>query len=328
MSRRFSKYIRFIILIALISVGFLAHAQKFSVESFRLLPNDVSAFINPVRDLNDEDCALLKIQSSPDFVFSTPLGIIKRIDNTGEIWLYIPAKSKKITIKHPEWGVLRDYAFPVRIDSHLTYEMRIDEPVKPNSIIIQEPIIETVRDTLVITHTDTLVLKPVKPKIPLSFSAVATIGFGGKSQTVTGGILLALMKRHGGFIHLSSDFGKTGKLDGECDRKGYINGSLPYYSPNTYHQCFMANAGAIHRLSSKFSVFEGLGYSSNTIAWQLAESEGGKKVKNTYYSQQGLSFEAGVLVKIKRVAVSASVVSIKGKEWFGTLGIGINIGKY
>lgn len=31
-------------------------AQEFSVAGFRLLPNDVSAFITPVRDLNDEPC--------------------------------------------------------------------------------------------------------------------------------------------------------------------------------------------------------------------------------------------------------------------------------
>ncbi|MDE6339084.1 MAG: hypothetical protein K2K97_04770, partial [Muribaculaceae bacterium] len=109
-----------IVLILLTLLSNQAVAQKFSVGSFRLLPNDISAFINPVKDLNDEDCALIKVQANEDFVFSTPLGIIKRIDNVGEIWLYIPAKSKKITIKHPEWGVLRDYMFPERINSHLT----------------------------------------------------------------------------------------------------------------------------------------------------------------------------------------------------------------
>jgi len=33
-------------------------AQEFSVESFRQLPNDVSAFIYVVYDLNDDACAL------------------------------------------------------------------------------------------------------------------------------------------------------------------------------------------------------------------------------------------------------------------------------
>lgn len=327
MNEHRSKYLRIILMAILIVIGIDVYAQKFSIESFRVLPNDVSAFINPVRDLNDEDCALLKVLGSGDFVFSTPLGIIKRIDNVGEIWLYLPSKSKKITIKHPEWGVLRDYQFPTRIDSHLTYELKINQPDNRSVKNTPDSIILTVRDTLIVTHTDTLILAPVKPHIPLTFTALATIGFGGKSKTVTGGVLLSLMKRHGGFLHLSSDFGKVGKLDGSCDRYGVINNSTPFYSPQTYHRCFMANAGAIHRLSNKFSIFEGLGYSSNVIAWQLAESEGGKRVKNSYYSQSGISFEIGTLFRYKRLAVSASVISIKGKDWFGSLGIGINIGK-
>lgn len=39
-------------------------AQEFSVESFRQLPNDVSAFINVVYDLNDDACALVKVVST------------------------------------------------------------------------------------------------------------------------------------------------------------------------------------------------------------------------------------------------------------------------
>ena len=84
-------------------------AQEFSVASFRLLPNDVSAFINNVRDLNDEACALIKVVAPSDFAFSSPLGIVKRKDEVGEIWLYLPKGTKTLTLKHPEWGVLRDY---------------------------------------------------------------------------------------------------------------------------------------------------------------------------------------------------------------------------
>lgn len=85
-------------------------AQEFSVAGFRLLPNDVSAFITPVRDLNDEPCALVKVEAPSDFAFSTPLGIVSRKDKVGEIWLYLPKGSKLLTIKHPEWGVLRETA--------------------------------------------------------------------------------------------------------------------------------------------------------------------------------------------------------------------------
>ena len=71
-------------------------AQEFSVASFRQLPNDVSAFINNVRDLNDEACALIKVVAPSAFAFSSPLGIVKRKDEVGEIWV----TSKSVWIRH------------------------------------------------------------------------------------------------------------------------------------------------------------------------------------------------------------------------------------
>ena len=38
--------------------------------------NDISAFISPVRDLNGQACALLKVEAPKDFAFSSPLGIV------------------------------------------------------------------------------------------------------------------------------------------------------------------------------------------------------------------------------------------------------------
>ena len=77
-------------------------SQEFSVASFQVLPNDVSAFIHHVRDLNDEACALIKVEAPSDFAFSTPLGIVKRKDEVGEIWLYVPRGTKMLTLKHPQ----------------------------------------------------------------------------------------------------------------------------------------------------------------------------------------------------------------------------------
>lgn len=69
---------RFVLTTAILLVFSAMHAQRFSVQSFRQLPNDISAYIQPVKDLNDEACALIKIVGSRDFVFSTPLGVVKR----------------------------------------------------------------------------------------------------------------------------------------------------------------------------------------------------------------------------------------------------------
>lgn len=305
-----------------------AAAQQFSVSSFRQLPSDVSAFINPVRDLNDEDCGLVKVTASADFAFSSPLGIVKREDKVGEIWLYLPPRSKKITIKHPEWGVMRDYIFPERIVSHMTYEMRIDEPVKtPVAVASATPVVTTVTDTLVVTVVDTLVVAPVKMRIPLNVSVLATVGYGGRSQGITGGIMALVLKRHGAFAHVASDFGTTGAVKGECDKYGNIAGSKPFYTGRTRQSILLANVGLAHRLTDRLTVFEGLGYSETALAWELAPSEGGGYVKNTHYSTSGISFEAGMVFRCGKIALSASVISIGGSEWFGSIGVGIKLGK-
>lgn len=307
--------------------AFNSMAQKFEVSSFRLLPNDVTAFINPVNDLNGDPCALLKVQSSEDFAFSTPLGIVNRTDKTGEIWLYIPKGSKKITLKHPQWGVLRDYPFPMKIESHMTYEMKVDEPVQFSALTDTIRVVNTVTDTLVLTRVDTLVVDKPKQRIPFSLSCLATAGFGGRSNTLSGGLFVAAMKRHGGWVHVLSDFGRIGATTADCDKNGAIDGKTPYYTGKTRHSFLMLTAGAIHRLSKKVNIFEGIGYGYNNTAWQLSEAEGGGFVKNSYYSTRGIAFEIGATISIKRCVIGASVSSISGRQWFGSIGIGYKFGK-
>ena len=144
-------------------------AQQFRVESFKTLLNDVSAFITPVRDLNGDACALVKVSATDDFAFSSPLGIVKRKDDVGEVWLYLPQGSRLLTIKHPEWGVMRDYRFPKPLESHVTYELTLEMP-QPKQILK--------RDTIVMTKVVTDTMTVGKPQIPLSVFTVLTATFG------------------------------------------------------------------------------------------------------------------------------------------------------
>lgn len=303
-------------------------AREFQVASFRTLPNDVSAFINPVRDLNDEDCALLKVVAPADFVFSTPLGIVKRIDKTGEIWLYLPRGSKKITFKHAEWGVLRDYEFPSKLESHKTYEISLRYPqTLPPGQPFEAPTAVTIRDTLVVTRVDTLVVRPEKLKVPLEFDFTAAIGVGGKAPYTYCTLMAALMKRHGGYISISFNGGSPKSVEASCDRHGLVDGRERFYSGTTHRNVFMIGAGAIHRISGKIAVFEGLGYACNTLDWQLAPSEGGGYIRNSYFSNKGITVEAGIHYKFKRLIITASAMTLRGTEWFGAVGIGFRIGK-
>ena len=190
-----------ILLSVLLMAAADALAQTYSVESFRRLPNDVSAFIEPIKDLNGDDCALVKVEAPADFVFSSPLGIVKRIDNVGEIWLYMPKGSKRLTFKHPQWGVLRNYSFPEKLESHMTYEIRLNLPELSQAVTVLPPdtVFTTLRDTLIVVRTDTLRI----PEIPrfrprLTLRVLPTIGVGGGSGTfsVAGGVRAMLLKRH------------------------------------------------------------------------------------------------------------------------------------
>lgn len=295
-------------------------SQEFSVVSFQVLPNDVSAFINNVRDLNDEACALIKVEAPSDFAFSTPLGIVKRKDEVGEIWLYVPKGTKMLTLKHPQWGVIRDYKLGKPLESRMTYELKLSHP---------SPAIAEKHDTIIQikTVTDTITIPQAKPQMPLSIYALATISFHQDGPSY--GLFFAMMHRHGFFLHASSDLRSIGKTEGDCDKDGSItdSGSKPYYSGDTRHSNYTFTAGAIHHLSKGICLFEGIGYGRSATAWQKGESEGSGYLLNEGLTHKGITGEVGVLGSFGRLTLSASAITIAAKHWQGSIGIGIRLGK-
>lgn len=293
-------------------------SQEFSVASFQVRPNDVSAFINNVRDLNDEACALIKVEAPSDFAFSTPLGIVKRKDEVGEIWLYVPRGTKMLTLKHPQWGVIRDYKLGKPLESRMTYELKLNQP---------KPIIAEKHDTIIQikTVTDTIAIPQAKPKMPLSIYNLATIALHQDGPSY--GIFFAMMHRHGFFLHASSDFKSIGKTEGNCDKDGIIaqTNDKPYYTGKTRHSNYTMTVGAIHHIYKSLRLFEGIGYGRTATAWQLGESEGGGYLLNDGLTHKGVAGELGILGSIGRLTLSASAITIAGKQWQGSIGIGIKL---
>ena len=104
-------------------------AQDISVASFRLLENDLTANTHGTmeKDFNGETAALIKVVTTEQgFVFDGGMvGIVKVRQEVGEVFVYVPHGIKKISIKHPQLGVLRDYYFPVPIEKARTYELKL-----------------------------------------------------------------------------------------------------------------------------------------------------------------------------------------------------------
>ena len=310
-----------LLLFVLLTVPALtATAQQFAVKGFRTLPNDVSAFISPVRDLNGDACALLKVIAPREFDFASPLGIVSRRDEVGEIWLYLPKGSRRLTLKHPRWGVLRDYRFAAPLESHVTYELSLNIPQQPDSIK---------RDTVVLTRTvrDTVTVGTTRHRPPLTMGAALTASV--HTNGPSWGLMLFAMRRHGAFIHASTDLRSIGDTRMECDEAGYVDqsGILPYYTGSGRHSSFAVTAGPVHRLWRGVNLFYGAGYGRTATAWQLDDSEGGGYALNNGLTHSGLAAEAGVALSFGHFCITASAVTIGGRHWQGCVGIGVALFK-
>ena len=124
------KNLRLLLLLASLNLFIpSASSQELSVEGFRLLLNDLTAntFGTIEYDQNGKPAALIKVVTTETgFVFDVGmLGIVKIIEQPGEIWVYVPYGLKHMTIAHPEFGILRDYYFPISIERARTYELSL-----------------------------------------------------------------------------------------------------------------------------------------------------------------------------------------------------------
>ena len=203
---------------------------------------------------------------------------------------------------------------------------------------LPKPAIAEKHDTIIQikTVTDTIAIPQAKPKMALSIYALATIALHQDGPSY--GIFFAMMHRHGFFLHASSDFKSIGKTEGNCDKDGNItktsstsnrtNGNTsnkPYYTGETRHSNYTITAGAIHHIYKSLRIFEGIGYGRSATAWQMGESEGGGYLLNDGLTHKGVAGEVGILGSIGRLTLSASAITIAGKQWQGSIGIGIKL---
>lgn len=118
-----------IVLVAMLMPGYVFAQERYlDVTSFRVLQTDMDARIQaPVEDQNGEKCALIKVTSNvKGLTFESPsMGIVKQEENKGEIWVYIPAESRSVSIFHSDFPPFRNYMYPVKIESATVYEMKI-----------------------------------------------------------------------------------------------------------------------------------------------------------------------------------------------------------
>ena len=118
-----------LVLLNLLFFAILPACGQIAVESFRLLETDLTANVQGTMEIdqNGEVAALIKVVTTQQgFTFDNGmLGIVKVVSQPGEFWVYVPRKTQKITISHPDLGILRDYYFQIPIEGARTYELKL-----------------------------------------------------------------------------------------------------------------------------------------------------------------------------------------------------------
>lgn len=119
--------ILFVVLVSSTNV----YSQKIKVTSFELLPFDQTANSPATEkiDQNNERCAIIKVETMyKDFYFDVGILGVWHVDEShiGEIWVYVPNRVNHITIRHPKFGVLRNYQIPCEIEEARTYLMKLE----------------------------------------------------------------------------------------------------------------------------------------------------------------------------------------------------------
>ena len=118
------KILLFILLLfAAISSTF---AQELTVKSFKLAPSDLTAQTQPRKDLNNKNCALIKVGLGLQGV-QFEGSIMGNVENkTGEYWVYMPQGNRMLKVKHANYApvmvTFADYGVE-KVESNRTYEL-------------------------------------------------------------------------------------------------------------------------------------------------------------------------------------------------------------
>ena len=104
----------------------LAIAQKLTVESFKLAQSDLTAQTQPRKDLNNKNCALIKVGLGLQGV-QFEGSIMGSVENkTGEYWVYMPQGNRMLKVKHANYApvmvTFADYEVE-KLESNRTYEL-------------------------------------------------------------------------------------------------------------------------------------------------------------------------------------------------------------
>ena len=158
--------------------------------------------------------------------------------------------------------------------------------------------------------------KPERPRVMV----MPVMGF--RTSQMSYGLMVAAMRRTGGYIKAKYRFSNTPSDDFECNDVGMSgeDGEVQWYTGKTEKSRLSVTGGIVQRLWKPFYLYAGVGYGTRTLVW---ETVGGKWGKNKDHSLEGVEAEIGGILSAGPMVFSLGLQTNSFKYLEGNLGIGV-----
>lgn len=101
-------------------------SSDIKLSDFKQNPQVLIGSLNPINDNAGKPCAVIRyFVNDDDFVIEPNLGVLKTITKPGQIIQYVPAGTKRLTIRNKNYMPLNGYELPIEIESKMTYDVQV-----------------------------------------------------------------------------------------------------------------------------------------------------------------------------------------------------------
>lgn len=171
---------KFYILLFFLAFAKLSNAQELFVKSFIIVESDLTAQTQPRKDLNDKNCALIKVQFVGDILDVEGNVVYHLQKRNNETWVYMPQGSRQIKVLPknylPIMITFANYGVE-KLESNRTYVLILAKPI---SISTQQ------KQTLVLQYSPSSATVLIDNKIVKGSNSIikATLPIGQHSYVV------------------------------------------------------------------------------------------------------------------------------------------------
>lgn len=124
------KIFGLLLLVIVMAFPLQVEAQDIMVKRFEINHTSLISRMNQVRDNAGEVCAVFRCYvRGSDYSIEPNMGVVKREKLAGEIRLWVPKGTKRITVRHKGLKPLIGYEIPIRVESKTDYDIDIETAI-------------------------------------------------------------------------------------------------------------------------------------------------------------------------------------------------------